>query len=225
MSVLKNPKRERFAQNLASGMSLLDAYEDAGFKPDRGNAHRAQHKDDIAHRVAELLSKREFIESKATERAISKLAVTKEAIISELAKIGFADIRKAVDWRGNMTRESDNPNGGDVLVIREIVNQHVRLIDSDKIDDDTAAAISEVRQSPTGGLSIKFHDKQAALVNLGKHLGMFIERKEVGQPGEFDRMSDDELRAEFGALVSDGASGSDADGERAKRSRDTSKLN
>lgn len=206
-------------------MSQGDAYEDAGYKLHRGNASKLAQDKNIVVRVQELLDRRDNIETKATERAISKLAVTKEAILSELARIGFADIRKAVDWRGNLTRESDNPDGGDILVIREIVNQQVRLIDSDKIDDDTAAAISEVRQSPTGGLSIKFHDKQAALVNLGKHLGMFVERKEVGQPGDFDRMSDDELRAELGAFISGSASGDDAEGAGAKRSGNPSKLN
>ncbi len=33
-----------------------------------------------------------------------------------------------------------------------------------------------------------------ALELIGKELGMFIDRKEVGGPGEFDRMSLDELR-------------------------------
>jgi hypothetical protein len=36
-----------------------------------------------------------------------------------------------------------------------------------------------------------------ALELLGKQLGMFIDRKEVGAPGDFDRMSDEELRAEI----------------------------
>lgn len=34
-----------------------------------------------------------------------------------------------------------------------------------------------------------------ALELIGKELGMFIDRKEVGDPGEFDRMSTEELRA------------------------------
>ena len=98
--------------------------------------------------------------------------------MTELAKIGFADIRKAVEWHGSLIREQDQPDGGDVLVIKEIFSNHVRLVDSDQIDEDTAAAIAEVRQSPTGGLSIKLHDKRAALVDLGKHLGMFKEHIE-----------------------------------------------
>lgn len=185
MPALQNPKHERFAQNLAAGMSLLDAYEDAGFKSDRGNAYRLQQKDAILQRVSDILDKREHIEAKATEKAIEKLAITKQAVLSELAKIGFADIRKAVSWRGNLTRETDNPDGGDVLVIREISNQQVRLIDSDMIDDDTAAAIAEVRQSATGGLSIKLHDKKGALVDIARLCGYLTERVEVtGKDGK-----------------------------------------
>lgn len=181
-------------------MSLLDAYEDAGFKPDRGNASRLQQKDSILRRVQELFDNRAVIDAKATERAIEKLAITKEAVLGELAKIGFADIRKAVEWRGNMTRETDQPDGGDVLVIKEITNQQVRLIDSDKIDDDTAAAIAEVRQSPTGGLSIKLHDKRGALVDLGRHLGLFKERVELtgkdGKPIETQDVSARDILAD-----------------------------
>lgn len=33
-----------------------------------------------------------------------------------------------------------------------------------------------------------------ALELLGKEMGMFIERREVGEPGEFDRMTEEELR-------------------------------
>lgn len=200
MPILRNPKHERFSQNLASGMSLLDAYEDAGFKPDRGNASRLQQKDSILRRVQELFDSRAVIDAKATEIAIEKLAITKEAVLGELAKIGFADIRKAVEWRANMTRETDQPDGGDVLVIKEITNQQVRLIDSDKIDDDTAAAIAEVRQSPTGGLSIKLHDKRGALVDLGRHLGLFKERVELtgkdGKPIETQDVSARDILAD-----------------------------
>jgi hypothetical protein len=45
-----------------------------------------------------------------------------------------------------------------------------------KLDEDTAAAISAVSQSSTGALRIKMHNKLAALVVLGKYLGMFDER-------------------------------------------------
>lgn len=169
MSALKNAKHERFARNIFGGLSGREAYQDV--YPDCSpaaadvGASRLLKKDKVSDRIAEL-----------SEKAAEKAGVTVDSIIAELVKIGFSDIRKAVEWRGNLTRETDNPDGGDVLVIKEIFSNNVRLIDSDKIDSDTAAAIAEIRQSATGGLSVKFHDKQAALINLGKHLGMFKEK-------------------------------------------------
>jgi hypothetical protein len=45
--------------------------------------------------------------------------------------------------------------------------------------ENTAAAIAAVSQSSTGALSVRMHDKLAALVALGKHLGMFDQAPEV----------------------------------------------
>ena len=50
------------------------------------------------------------------------------------------------------------------------------LVPSDKLDEDTAAAISVVSQGSTGTVRIRMHNKLAALVVLGKYLGMFDER-------------------------------------------------
>lgn len=115
----------------------------------------------------------------ARQAAIAhKLGVTQERIVAELAKIAFADIRKAVRWGKSPTdTESENasPNGLGMFP--------VELIPSEKIDDDTAAAVSEVSLTQTG-IKIKMHDKKSALVDLGKHLGMFKERIEhTGKDG------------------------------------------
>jgi hypothetical protein len=47
---------------------------------------------------------------------------------------------------------------------------------SDKLDENTAAAISAVSQGPAGAVRIKMHNKLPALVALGKYLGMFDQR-------------------------------------------------
>jgi hypothetical protein len=44
-----------------------------------------------------------------------------------------------------------------------------------------------------GWQTIKRLDQLKASEMIAKHLGGFIERKEVGQPGEFDNLTDDEL--------------------------------
>lgn len=97
--------------------------------------------------------------------AAERAGVTKERVLRELAKIGFADIRKAVRW-GEGLSVTDAESGE-----ARIVNG-VSLVGSEEIDDDTAAAIAEVSQTKDG-LKVKLHDKKGALVDLGKHLGMF----------------------------------------------------
>ena len=59
----------------------------------------------------------------------------------------------------------------------DVVNG-VSLIASEEIDDATAAAISEITQTGTGN-KVKLHDKRAALVDMGKHLGMFKDKVEL----------------------------------------------
>ena len=159
MPVLKNARHERFAQELAKGKSADEAYEAAGYKPNRGNASTLKANQSVEERVAEILG-----------RAASKAEITQEMVLRELGKIGFSDIRKAVKWRAHVTDMEVDEETGEA---RMSVTNQVQIIDSEDIDDETAAAISEVSQTDRGGLKIKFHDKRAALVDIGKHLGMF----------------------------------------------------
>lgn len=108
--------------------------------------------------------------------------ITADRVLKELAKIGFADIRKAVKWQSAMITEEDNPEGGDITVIKTVVTNMVQMVASEELDDETAAAIAEVSQNTTGGVKIKLHDKRAALVDIGRHLGMFKDRVEHSGP-------------------------------------------
>lgn len=182
MPVLKNARHEKFAQALAKGKTADDAYADAGFKPDRGMLPDYSIKTASYNALPSFWSGEQTVERKATEKAIDKLAITKERVLAELAKIGFSDIRKAIKWQGTLVTEEDNPNGGDVLVIKNVVTNNVQLVSSDEIDDDTAAAIAEISQNSTGGIKLKLHDKKGALVDIGKHLGMFVEKHEHSGP-------------------------------------------
>ena len=167
MPVLDNPRHERFAQELAKGKTADEAYVAAGFSANRGNASTLKAKQSIQDRVREIL-----------DRGAERAAITEEMVLRELAKIGFSDIRKAIKWNGHLVKEEDQPDGGDVLVIKTVVSNHVTLIDSEELDDETAAAIAKISQNATGGISLQMHDKRAALVDIGKHLGMFVERSE-----------------------------------------------
>ena len=54
MAILKNPKHEAFAQARARGLSIDRAYEEAGYKPNRGNAARMNTNEGVTARIAEL---------------------------------------------------------------------------------------------------------------------------------------------------------------------------
>jgi hypothetical protein len=52
--VLQNEKHEIFAQQLAKGKSVSQAFKTAGFQPNRGNASRLKANESIKQRLAEL---------------------------------------------------------------------------------------------------------------------------------------------------------------------------
>jgi phage terminase small subunit len=54
MPVLSNPRRERFAQELAKGETADAAYVAAGFKANRGNATRLKANESVVARVEEI---------------------------------------------------------------------------------------------------------------------------------------------------------------------------
>ena len=99
--------------------------------------------------------------------AAERAEVSLERTLRELAAIAFSDIRKAVTWRRSVQAREEEEDGQ---------VSAVSLVPSDSLDENTVAAIAAVSQSSTGTLSIKMHDKLAALIALGKHLGMFDQR-------------------------------------------------
>lgn len=96
MPVLANARHERFSQELAKGLTADAAYEAAGFKPNRGNAARLKANEHVSMRVAEL-------QGDMAERTVEKAAKTRTDVVTELAKIGFVDVKddavKASDKR------------------------------------------------------------------------------------------------------------------------------
>jgi phage terminase small subunit len=118
----------------------------------------------------------------AMDLRAERTGITADMVLREMAKIGFSDIRKAIKWQGTLVTEEDNPDGGDTLTIKNVVTNSVQLISSEDIDDETAAAISEISQNQGGGIKLKLHDKRAALVDIGKHLGMFKEDNKSAPP-------------------------------------------
>lgn len=208
MPVLENYRHELFAQGIAKGKSQRDAYNTAGYDcatddTTDANASRLLSDARVSARVQELLS-----------LGAKRAGITLERIAVEYAKIGFAETRRAVKWSNQLrTRNIDDAvdsviaNGrGDAPVIVEdetieVLESAVLLVPSDELDEDTAAAISEVSQTKDG-IKIKFHDKKGALDSLTRMMGGFVEKVEHSGPGggpirtsqtDLKNLSDEEL--------------------------------
>ncbi|MBO9380038.1 terminase small subunit [Sphingomonas histidinilytica] len=187
MPILPNAKHELFAQERAKGKAPSDAYEAAGFRRNSGNAGRLDRLPEVQARIAELIGA-------AAERA----EITIERVMAELGKIGFA----------NMADYISVGDDGDPFV------------DLSDLDRDKAAAISEVTVEDfkdgrgedardVRRVKFKLLDKRAALVDIGKHLGMFKERVEHtgsdGGPIEFTEASETEKARRIAFALTRGA--------------------
>lgn len=108
---------------------------------------------------------------KALEKPIEKYEISGERVLTELAKIGFANL-------------------GDFF---EVGEDGAPRLNFKKLSRDDTAALAEVTVDeyvegsgesarPVKKVKFKLADKQAALVNLGKNLGLFVEKREITGP-------------------------------------------
>ena len=192
MPFLSNPKHEAFAQAFVSGetagsrrLSYLAAGYACDGKSAKEGAWRLMKNPRVMRRIAELQQKLQETETRATERAIVRLAITKEAVLAELAKVAFANMLDYVRIGADDTVE----------------------VDLKRIDRDQGAAIQEILVMPAreGGaragrpatrVRLKLADKRAALNDLGRHFGLFVDRRQgPNAADEFADLSDEELAA------------------------------
>jgi len=157
MPVLKNAQRESFALCIARGEEVTKSY--AAVYPGHGikdvqilatKASRLHRQPVIQARIAEM------------KEALSvRTNITQQRVLEELAKIGFS-------------------NAGDMI---ELDSDGKTTVDISKLTSDQKAAISEIQidtdDKGKQRVKVKLHDKRAALMDIGKHLGMFKEKIEV----------------------------------------------
>lgn len=152
------PKQQRFINEYLIDLNATQA------------AIRAGYSKRTAYSIGDELLKKPEIASAiavAEKSRAERTEVTADKVLQELAKIGFSDIRKLFTSGGSIVRIED-------------------------LDDDAAAALSAievVRRRVPGSdreepeyedvTKIKLWDKRAALVDIGRHLGMFTDNVKV----------------------------------------------
>jgi len=139
MRILRNPKSERFAQELAGGKTAGQAYELAGFSPNPANAWRLHQREEVRRRIDEILDQKQRAADKVVENAAERAGVDQFWVLRNLRRNAVMAMR---------------------------------------VGDRAAAARS--------------------LELIGKHLGMFIDRKAI----EFNVLDDsDQYLAQLLELV------------------------
>ena|SRR5690242_17458135 len=148
---LANPRHELFSVLVARGeLTQPECYLKAGYKCSRKsaevNAARLLGSADTGcrGRVAELQA-----------MWAKHAGVTTTDVIRWARAIASFDLRKAMSWKTDRRGRLK-----------------VRLVDSDKLDDDTALALRGLRLTANGPEFIT-HEKSAMITRLGEHMGMF----------------------------------------------------
>ena len=171
MPALANSRHEAFAQALARGLSISAAHVEAGYKPNRGNAHTlAKQNKSISKRVEEIQAEQLAIHQQATAEAAANAKVTLESLIAEAEaarakamseKGGAAAAVSALTAKAKlagMWREKvDQHNSGSIQYerIERVIVEHTSDNAARSLSDDTVRneattkAASDEQPSPT----------------------------------------------------------------------------
>jgi phage terminase small subunit len=170
MPILANQRHELMAQGLAMGKKQMRAYKDAGFKPNSKSANHLANQDYIKDRVREL-----------TEVAVANTTLTIERVLRELEKLGFANMLDYI--------KIDSETGEPELDFKTLTRDQAAAI----IEITTDHITSPRDGSVTKRTKFKLCDKKGALVDLGRHLGMFVDRKQIQMGGIVFHVNADDM--------------------------------
>lgn len=88
MPVLRDPKREKFAQLLARGLGATEAYERAGYHRNSGNAATMRKRKDVQERVDEIQKGFAQSSKQALKDYLDDSGVDEAYIIKQLIDVG-----------------------------------------------------------------------------------------------------------------------------------------
>ena len=169
MSTKFTPKKKVFADEYLKDLNGTQAAIRAGYSEKTANEQAA--------RLLADVSVKEYIQQKMKKRE-ERTEITADMVLKELARIGFADLRKLASW---------SPGG-------------VMVRSSEELSDDEVAIVSEISQTETEHgttVKVKMHDKIKALDKIGQHLGMWTNKLELScelqVPGLFINVNGDKV--------------------------------
>jgi phage terminase small subunit len=160
-----SPRRERFCQEVAKGQTLADAYRLAGYSGTTKNASTLRRDPEIERRVNELISKRQSIDYAATQRAIERLAITKESLAREYVPLVTSNMRNYLVDVGNQV-------AFDFSQVTPEQWKAVKALQVDEYMDGKGDSAREVKR-----VKLWLHDKVGPGQLIAKLFGWIIERR------------------------------------------------
>ncbi|ACB26123.1 terminase small subunit [Methylobacterium radiotolerans] len=119
--------------------------------------------------------------SDAHAEASAATGITLARVKAELGRIGFSDLREVLQWRTLIVETGEENDDGEPIVR---ASTELVLKDWAELTPDAAACISEIKRTKDGTITVKLHPKVAALVELGRHLGLPTKMALTGPNGE-----------------------------------------
>jgi phage terminase small subunit len=162
-------RQERFIDAFVKCGNQRDAAIAAGYSPKS------------AAFIACKLLKNTTVRSEYEKRKaawVPKVAVDVDDVVREAAMLAFADPTSIFDEDGRLLPVPRWP-----LRARRSISAIDIMTKKGMPGEDPTHRV----------LKVRFHDKSKALELLARYLGMLVERREVGGPGAFAALSDDEL--------------------------------
>jgi phage terminase small subunit len=158
--ILRNARQEKFAQEVVKGRRLIDAYATAGYARGKSGPSKLRHRPHVAARIDELLG-----------RAAARAEVDAERVLRELALIGFANMQDYARI---------GPDGDPYLDFSGLTRDQAAAIVEMVVEDFKDGRGKDARD--VRRVRFKLADKKGALVDIGRHLGMFRDRTVIENP-------------------------------------------
>lgn len=163
-----NPKQQAFVEAYLVTLSAKEAAERAGY-----SSHTAKQIGSrlLSHpEVAAAIAEGQKARSQRTE-------ITADAVLRELARIGFSDVRRIFTPSGALLSPADMDEDTAACIASVDVVERVRRNESGETE------IEQVKK-------IRLNDKLGALTQLGRHLGLFTDKLDVNVSDELAQRLD-----------------------------------
>jgi len=158
------PKQERFIAEYLIDLNASASAVRAGYSPRRSM--------EIGYQLLHKTPVQEALKKEMDKRS-DRTAITADRVLAEYAKIGFADIKDFLSFGTVKVQEDTDEETG------EPIYGYRQMVDAKPSAEVDGTMINEVSINRDGTFKFKLHDKQKALDQIGKHLGMFVEKLEV----------------------------------------------